>query len=93
MCPGKQELTYRFSTVELDRELKYYRASGGKSCPLRSRCTRNKNNRTLTREANEHLMAAMAERMQQQPEKYAQRKRLRCPIPASKPKTARSPYA
>jgi hypothetical protein len=75
-CPAGSELTYRFSTYELGRELKYYRASGCKQCPLKSRCTRNKANRTITREANEHLMEAMAERMRQQPEKFKLRKTL-----------------
>ena len=64
MCVRRaQTLTYRFATYELGRELKYYRASGCKSCALKSRCTRNKANRTITREENEHLMEAMAARM------------------------------
>jgi transposase len=75
-CPGNQELTYRFATYELGRELKYYRASACKTCALKSRCTRNKANRTITREANEHLMEAMAARMKQQPEKFKLRKTL-----------------
>jgi hypothetical protein len=33
-------------------------------------------NRTITREANEHLMEAMAQRMKQQPEKFKLRKTL-----------------
>jgi transposase len=76
VCPAGAALTYRFTTVELDRELKYYRAKGCKICPLKSRCTRNKQNRTITREANEHLMEAMAERMRQQPAKFKLRKTL-----------------
>lgn len=75
-CPAGRELTYRFSTHELGRELKYYRAKGCKDCALKSQCTRNKANRTITREANEHLMEAMAERMRQQPEKFKLRKTL-----------------
>jgi transposase len=76
VCPAGAALTYRFSTYELGRELKYYRASGCKPCALKSQCTRNKANRTITREANEHLMEAMAVRMQQQPEKFKLRKTL-----------------
>ena len=41
-----------------------------------SRCTRNKANRTITREANEPLMEAMAARMKQHPEKFKLRKTL-----------------
>jgi transposase/IS5 family transposase len=76
ICPAGDPLTYRFATVELDRELKYYRASNCKTCALKSRCTRNKGNRTITREANEHLMEAMAARMQAQPDKFKLRKTL-----------------
>lgn len=76
VCPAGGELTYRFSTFELGRELKYYRATGCKNCALKSRCTRNQNNRSLTREANEHLMEAMAARMKREPWKFKLRKQL-----------------
>jgi transposase len=76
VCPAGGELMYRFATYELGRELRYYRASGCKSCALKSRCTRNKSNRTITREENEHLMEAMAERMKRQPGKFKLRKTL-----------------
>jgi len=76
VCPARMELTYRFSTYELGRELKYYRARGCKGCALKSRCTRNKGNRTITREENEHLMEAMAARMRAQPHKFKLRKTL-----------------
>jgi transposase len=76
VCPAGGELTYRFSTYELGRELKYYRARDCRACALKSQCTRNKANRTITREANEHLMEAMAARMKAQPEKFRLRKTL-----------------
>jgi len=76
VCPANGTLTYRFSTYELGRELQYYRASGCKTCALKSRCTRNQANRTITREANEHLMEAMAARMKQPPAKFKLRKTL-----------------
>lgn len=76
VCPAGAELTYRFVTYELGRELRYYRASGCKSCALKKQCTRNKQNRTITREANEGLMEAMAQRLKAQPEKYKLRKQL-----------------
>jgi transposase len=63
VCPAGGALTYRFATYELGRELRYYRASGCNQCALKSQCTRNKANRTITREENEHLMEAMALRM------------------------------
>ena len=76
VCPAGAELTYRFSTYELGRGLRYYRANGCKGCALKSPCTRNKASRTITREDHEALMEAMAERMQAQPEKFALRKQL-----------------
>jgi len=76
VCPGAQELTYRFRTDELGRGLKYYRAKGCQHCALRPQCTRNKQNRTITREDHEHLMEQMAERMKQHPEKFKLRKQL-----------------
>jgi hypothetical protein len=76
VCPAGAELTYRFATYELGRELRYYRASGCKTCALKKQCTRNKANRTITREENEALMEAMAARMKAQPWKFKLRKTL-----------------
>jgi len=76
VCPAGAELTYRFATYELGRELRYYRASGCKGCALKPQCTRNKANRTITREENEGLMEAMAARMKAQPGKFKLRKTL-----------------
>jgi len=76
VCPAGAELTYRFATYELGRELRYYRASGCKGCALKKQCTRNRANRTITREENEGLMEAMAERLKAQPEKFKLRKQL-----------------
>jgi hypothetical protein len=43
---------------------------------LKKQCTRNKANRTITREENEGLMEAMAARMKAQPWKFKLRKEL-----------------
>jgi len=76
VCPAAQELTYRFATFELGRGLRYYRARACKGCALKPQCTRNQGNRTITREDNEHLMEAMAERMKREPQKFRLRKTL-----------------
>jgi transposase len=76
VCPGQQALTYRFSTFELGRGLRYYRASGCAGCALKKQCTRNQGNRTITREDNEALMEAMAERLRREPERFKLRKQL-----------------
>jgi len=65
-----------FSTHELGRDIHYYRASACKSCALKKQCTRNKANRTITREDNEALMEQMAQRLKTQPQKFALRKTL-----------------
>jgi transposase len=76
LCPGEKELTYRFSTFEKKRELRYYRATGCKACALKKQCTRNKANRTITREENEALMEAMAQRVQNNPQIIKSRKTI-----------------
>jgi transposase len=76
VCPAGAELTYRFSTYELGRGLRYYRAKGCAGCALKKQCPRNKANRTITREDHEALMEAMAARMKAQPEKFKLRKTL-----------------
>jgi len=76
VCPAKRELTYRSSTFELGRELRYYRATGCQQCALRAQCMRSKANRRISREANEPLMEQMAERMKAHPEKFKLRKQL-----------------
>jgi transposase len=75
-CPANQLLTFRFNTFEKGRQLRYYRGALCGTCPMKKLCTRNKNNRTITREQDEHLIDAMAQRMKEQPHKFALRKTL-----------------
>ena len=76
VCPAGSALTYRFSTDEKGRQLRYYRASDCKHCALRKPCTRNKANRTITREQDEALMEAMAARVKAHPQILKLRKQL-----------------
>jgi hypothetical protein len=76
VCPAGAELTYRFSTEEKGRQVRYYRASGCATCALKKQCTRNRGNRTITREQDEALMEAMAQRVKAHPEKMKLRKQL-----------------
>ena len=76
VCPAGATLTYRFNTEEKGRQVRYYRASACRSCALKSRCTRNKANRTITREQEEAVMDAMAARVKAHPEKLRLRKQL-----------------
>jgi transposase len=76
VCPAGQTLTYRFSTHELGRPIHYYRASACKACALKTKCTRNKANRTITRLAFEEVQEAMAERVKRHPEIMRRRKAI-----------------
>jgi transposase len=76
VCPAGSTLTYRFSTDEKGRQLRYYRTSECKRCALRKQCTRNKDNRTITREEDEALMEAMALRVKANPQIMKLRKQL-----------------
>jgi transposase len=76
ICPAGQKLTYRFATNEKGRAIYYYRASGCKSCPLKIKCTRNKENRTITRLAAEEVQEKMAERVAAHPQIMRRRKAI-----------------
>jgi hypothetical protein len=76
VCPAGAELTYRFSTDEKGRQVRYYRARGCATCALKRQCTRNKVDRTITREQDEAVMEAMAARVRAHPEKLKLRKQL-----------------
>jgi transposase len=76
ICPAGQKLTYRFATNEKGRAIYYYRASGCKSCPLKAKCTRNKENRTITRLASEEVQERMAERVAANPQIMRRRKAI-----------------
>jgi transposase len=76
LCPVGKELTHRFNTEEKGRQLRYYRARDCQSCALKKQCTRNRGNRTITREENEAVMEAMAARVAASPEKMRLRKQL-----------------
>lgn len=76
ICPAGQKLTYRFATNEKGRAIYYYRASGCKSCPLKAKCTRNKENRTITRLSCEEVQEKMAARVAANPQIMRRRKAI-----------------
>jgi transposase len=75
-CPAGARLTYRSTTVELGRTIKNYRSSACGGCALRSRCTRNKDGRKITRWEHEHLLEAMEAQMPRAAALVRQRKAL-----------------
>ena len=76
ICPAGKELTYRFTSDERGRATAYYRTNACGSCPLKSQCTRNKGNRTITRLAFEEVQEAMAERVARHPQIMRRRKAI-----------------
>ena len=76
LCPAGTELTYRFSTNELGRAISYYETNACASCALKAQCTRNKDNRRITRMAGEEVQEAMAERVRNNPHLMRRRKAL-----------------
>jgi hypothetical protein len=75
-CPQKAELDFRYATVENGRPMRYYATTACHTCPAKARCTTNKSGRRITRWADEHLLDAMADRVQAHPEILRQRKAL-----------------
>ena len=76
-CPAGQTLTYRFTTVEQEREIRYYsNPAACRECGLKLQCTRNKRGRRITRWVDEHLLEAMQARVRAEPEKVGLRKQL-----------------
>jgi transposase len=75
-CPAGQDLTFRFETVEQGRQIRYYSTSACQECPLKPQCTRNKENRRITRWVHEHLMEEMQQRVTDNPEKVKSRKSI-----------------
>jgi hypothetical protein len=77
-CPAGQVLSYRSSSFELGRPIRYYRAplSVCRACALKVRCTRNQEARRLSRWEHEGLLDEMQQRVVAQPTKLKQRKAL-----------------
>ncbi|MEO5721715.1 MAG: transposase [Chthoniobacterales bacterium] len=75
-CPAGQELTYRFTSNESGRATLYYQTNACGSCARKSLCTRNKENRRITRRAGEEAQDAMAERVRQHPQMMRRRKAI-----------------
>jgi len=73
-CPAGEALNFRFQTTEKGREIRYYATSACKHCHLKSKCTRNKQGRRITRWVNEALLEHMQRRVRAEPEKVKKRK-------------------
>jgi len=75
-CPAGETLTYRFDTVEKGRHIRYYQTSACRRCVLRTKCTRNKDGRRITRWIHEEVIEQTQQRVQAHPEIMEQRRQL-----------------
>jgi transposase len=75
-CPAGQELEFRFDAVELGRHIRYYRTAACKNCPLKDKCTTNRDGRRITRWVDEHWLEEMAQRLKAHPEYRIERSSL-----------------
>ncbi|MDQ3697163.1 MAG: IS1182 family transposase [Gemmatimonadota bacterium] len=75
-CPAGATLTYRFSTIEQGRGMRYYSTSACGRCAIKARCTRNKDARRITRWEQEAILEAMERRLKANPELGRRRKAI-----------------
>lgn len=75
-CPSGEKLTYRFQTIEKGRDRKYYATPACSQCKLKSKCTRSKDGRRITRWVYEEVLEEMEARVQDEPEKVKLRKTI-----------------
>src|SRR5712691_4459859 len=61
-CPAGAELTYRYESFELNRQIRYYATAKCLGCPLRSKCTTNQRGRRISRWVDEKFLEDMARR-------------------------------
>jgi transposase len=72
-CPAGATLAFRFDTIEKERHIRYYKTSACSKCPLREKCTRNKEGRRITRWVDEHIIEETQARVEAHPEIMKQR--------------------
>jgi len=75
-CPAGESLTFRFETVDNERQLRAYKTRACGQCLLQEKCTRNKDGRRITRWVDEHFIEAAHQRVKADPEMMKQRKAL-----------------
>jgi transposase len=73
-CPQGEELTYRYESFELNRQIRYYATPKCLGCPLKAKCTTNKRGRRISRWVDEKLLEEMARRVRARPELMMRRR-------------------
>jgi transposase len=75
-CPQGEELTYRYESFELNRQIRYYATPKCLGCPLKAQCTTNQRGRRISRWVDEKLLEDMARRVRARPELMRRRQQL-----------------
>lgn len=75
-CPAGEELTYRYESFELGRQIRYYATAKCLACPIKSKCTTNQRGRRISRWVDEKLLEDMARRVRARPELMRRRQQL-----------------
>src|SRR3989442_15033092 len=75
-CPQGEELSFRYQSFELGRQIRYYTTSKCLGCPIKSKCTTNQRGRRISRWVDEKLLEDMARRVRARPEMMRRRQQL-----------------
>jgi hypothetical protein len=73
ICPAGERLAYRFTNEERGLRLRRYWTTACQGCTIKDRCTSGKQRR-ITRWEHESVLEAVERRLEEQPEKMAQRR-------------------
>ncbi len=66
-CPAGEKLTYRYTSAEDGKMLRRYWTTACSSCPIKARCTTGPQRR-ISRWEHEHLLEAVQERLDKNPQ-------------------------
>jgi transposase len=72
-CPTGKKLTYRYTNEESGRTLRHYWTTACPQCPLKSQCT-NGPERRIKRWEHEHVLEAVQQRLDKNPQAMRQRR-------------------
>ena len=72
-CPAGEKLTYRYTNEESGRTLRHYWTGACRYCPLKSQCAK-ANERRIKRWEHEHLLDAVQQRLDANPQAMRQRR-------------------
>jgi macrodomain Ter protein organizer (MatP/YcbG family) len=72
-CPAGEKLTYRYANEESGRTLRHYWTTACPQCPLKSQCT-NEPERRIKRWEHEHVLEAVQQRLDKNPQAMRQRR-------------------